>query len=195
MIYSIGALILFGALYLSKSSDPAKPGEEGTEGAKKTTAEAPIQAPNLEAPPKEQKVAAIQDPTLTAVEQETSKIDETNSAIKESEQYFRKGQREYLNKNYHRAIEAFRSALALQKNHPLADYYLRLAVYEVETEAKKNWEIAGKYFQSMQYQRAIYHYTEVINLMQHRPSDKMVENAEKYILQCKRRLQAAELFP
>ena len=52
-----------------------------------------------------------------------------------------------------------------------------------------------KYFESLQYQRSIYHFTEVIALMAHKPSEPIVHEAEKYIDQAKRRLEAAELFP
>ena len=48
---------------------------------------------------------------------------------------------------------------------------------------------------SLQYQRAIFHFTEVIGLMQHRPGEPIVSESERYISLSKRRLQAAELFP
>jgi hypothetical protein len=56
-------------------------------------------------------------------------------------------------------------------------------------------EIGVKYFESLQYQRAIYHFNEVVALLAHRPAEALVKEAEKYIDQCRRRLQAAELFP
>lgn len=120
---------------------------------------------------------------------------EGTPSLKEAEQFYRKGQREYLNKNYHRAIEAFRAALSIYPNHELSQHYLKLAVYDVESDAKKQWEIAGKYYQTLQLQRAVYHYQQVIQLMQHRPTDKIVGDSERYIELCRKRLQEAELYP
>ena len=56
-------------------------------------------------------------------------------------------------------------------------------------------ELGVQYFESLQYSRAIYHFTEVVNLMSHRPTEPIVGEADRYIQQAKRRLQAAELFP
>lgn len=141
------------------------------------------------------KIAGLEDPSLTRAEQQL-KVSETDDlGSREAEQYFRRGQREYLNRNYHRAIEAFQAALAFQRSHVQAKNYLMLAVREAEAEAKKHQQMAIRYFESLQYSRAIYHFTEVINLMSHRLSDPMIIEAEKYIGLAKRRMEAAELFP
>lgn len=141
------------------------------------------------------KIAGLEDPALTRAEQQLKVSETSDLGSREAEQYFRRGQREYLNKNYHRAIEAFQAALAFQHNHVQAKDYLRLAVREAEAEAKKHQQMAIRYFESLQYSRAIYHFTEVINLMSHRVSDPMIIEAEKYIGLAKRRMEAAELFP
>lgn len=176
------------------SGTPGLPGTSspnGTEVSKVGT----LDQPKFENAPAESNLPGLKDPAQSRVEHETDNIDLNNTGVKEAEQYYRKGQREYLNKNYHRAIDNFQAALALNRGHELSEYYLRLAVYEVEAEAKKNFEIGIKYFESMQYSRAIYHFGETISLMQHRPTDKIIADAEKYIAQAKRRLQAAEQFP
>lgn len=193
LIYGILALVLGGLYFMSQQPEkPAVP--SGENGAPAVEAKEALVQPKLAPPVAGSKVPGLEDP-LDRGNEEGLKADLANNPTREAEQYFRKGQREYLNKNYHRAIEAFRAALSLQRNHELADYYLRLALYEVETEAKRNMDVGKKYFQSMQYSRAMFHFSEAINLMQHRTTDKLVPEAEKYIDQCRRRLQAAEQLP
>jgi tetratricopeptide (TPR) repeat protein len=137
----------------------------------------------------------MEDPLLKKAEQEMARLDWSNTSLREAEQYFRRGQREYLNKNYQRAIEAFRAALSLYGGHLLADRYLRRAVYETEIEAKNQMATAIQYYESLQYARAIHHFKEVISLMSHRPNEPIVKEAGRYIQQAELRLQAAELFP
>ena len=76
-----------------------------------------------------------------------------------------------------------------------AKKYLTWAVQETELEAKMNRDIAIRYFESLQYQRAMHHFQAVISLMAHRPLDPMVSQSEKYIELCKRALEAADFFP
>ncbi|MBY0371470.1 hypothetical protein K2X33_12335, partial [bacterium] len=128
-------------------------------------------------------------------EQEMERLDWSNSSLRESEQFFRRGQREFLTKNYHRAIDSFRTALSIYSGHLLAERYLRMSVYAAEMEAKNHMAIAIQYYEALQYARAIHHFHEVIALMQHRPNEAIIKEAQRYIKQAELRLQAAELFP
>jgi hypothetical protein len=56
-------------------------------------------------------------------------------------------------------------------------------------------EVGVKYFESLQYTRAIYHFNEVVNLMIHRASDPIVTQAEKYIDLSRKKLEVKEIFP
>jgi len=197
IIYSV-VLLLLGFVYLQSQEEDKKPAEEKTEETKLARdfkeGEKPKLVPGLDEKPKAPLVG-IEDPSLKRAEQEMSKLDWTNSSLREAEQYFRKGQREYMSQNFGRAIELFQTAISLYRGHELADKYLRLAIYNAEQEAKRNMEIAIRYFESLQYQRAMYHFSEVVTLMAHRPTEAIVSESEKYIQVCKKRLQAAELFP
>lgn len=143
----------------------------------------------------QKRLEGLDDPSLKAAETEMAKLDWTNGSLREAEQFFKRGQREYMSKNYGRAIDAFSTALALYRGHVLADRYLRRTLYEVESEARKQMELGVQYFSSLQYARAMFHFGEVSALMQHRTTDPMVSEAEKYITLCRKALQAAELFP
>ena len=213
-IYSVVGLVLFAVWYISSGSpDDKKTAADATgdkagqtatgdaaSGSAKMAREAftPAKDPDLgvkEVGNDGKKIAALEDPLLKSAEQEMLKLDWSNSSLKESEVFFRKGQREYLDKNFQRAIEDFQTALSLYRGHELASKYLQRAYAETEQAAKQNMEIGVKYFETLQYQRSIYHFTEVIALMAHKPNEPIVHEAEKYIEQAKRRMDAAELFP
>jgi pSer/pThr/pTyr-binding forkhead associated (FHA) protein len=211
LIYTVLILVLGGAYYFSQSEEKAAPKtEEGKEATQQTTSGEAGETTSGAKLPKDfkstpepdltnnvpgNKVKGLEDPTLKEAEQEVSKVDFANGGMREAEQAFRKGQREYLNKNFSRAIEQFDTALTLYRGHRMAEKYRQLAIHEAETEAKKNMEMGVKYFESLQYQRAIYHFTQVISLMAHRPTEPIVSDAQKYITVSQQRLRAAEYFP
>lgn len=176
-------------------------GEEEKKAPVKTDADAKSPGWEVAAPPTvpvpnaSNAIAGLQDPTSGLVESEIGKLPWDDGGIVEAENHFRRGQRELVNKNYHRAIEAFQLALSLNKAHPSARYYLQSALHECEEAAKKNYELGVKYFETLQYTRAMFHFQQTINLMQHRPKDPVIAQAAKYIQLAKQKLQAAELFP
>ncbi len=141
------------------------------------------------------RVSGLEDPTKSQAENEMANLDWGNSGLKESEQYFRMGRREYSSKNFQRAIRLFQTSLSFDRQHPLSNFYLQLAVAEVEMEAKKHAETGLKYFESLQFDRAIYHFKQSISYMAHRPTSDMVVRAREYIKISTERMRAAELFP
>ena len=186
LLYGGAALALTLVYFLqSQTTTP-----EVSEGPKKET----TLTPDLKLGQSE-KAPGLEDPSLSKAEQQTSSLPWENNPLREAEQYFKRGQREYLSKNYIRAIDLFQAALSLDRNHALSKQYVRLAVYEAQVESKKNWEMGIKYFESLQFQRAIYHFNQVIALNSYKPSDPTSREAEKYAAVAKKRLQAVELFP
>ncbi len=199
LIY-VGVLVVLGAVLMmggepEKSAKPAGDVESPTSGAGLARDFKTAEKPTLELGTKSIVPLGMEDPLLKKVEQEMAQLDWSNSSLRESEQFFRRGQREYLAKNYHRAIEAFQTALSVYGGHLLAERYLRRAVYEAEIEAKNHMAMGIQYYESLQYARAIHHFNEAISLMAHRPNEAIVKEAGRYIKQSELRLQAAELFP
>lgn len=139
------------------------------------------------------------DPTLEDPLESTSKIltnpDLKDTGILSAEQYFRMGLREYSNKNYQRAIDNFRSALTLSARHPLAQFYLDLAVHETEAAAKRDRDLAIQYYQIMQYDRAIYFCKEVIAYLQHNPNHPSAKSCKDFIENARLLKESAELAP
>lgn len=147
-------------------------------------------------PPTKESVEGIPiDLTKNPVEVELEKLVDLDVGVEDSEVHFRKGQREYFNKNYHRAISSLELALSLNRTHPSAGYYLQSAIHQAEEEASKNLEMGLKYFESLQYKRAIYHFKQVKSLLAHKPGDNLIKKCDEYIQLAEQRLKAAELYP
>jgi pSer/pThr/pTyr-binding forkhead associated (FHA) protein len=190
-----GTLLLLGGLYYVSSSDTPSDEKKEPEGPTLARDFKLSEEPNLNPLDKPKKLAGLEDPILKEAEKAMAGLDWTNTSLRQAEQFFKKGQREYLNRNYHRAIEFFQTSLQLYRGHLLAERYLKRSVYEAELEAKNQMALGIQYYTSLQYQRAMYHFQEVITLMAHRPTEPIAGEAGKYIEQCKKVLKAAELFP
>jgi hypothetical protein len=137
----------------------------------------------------------LRPPEQSTVENENNKMKSLEPNTREAEQFFRRGQREYLARNYHRAIDTLQAALAISKSHLEARQYLRWAVRDAESEAEKHRDAGIRYFKTHQFSRAIYHFRQTIALMAHKPTDALVGQSEKYILEASQALEAAEFLP
>lgn len=187
LLYGGAGLIL--ALVFVMKQDPESKPESKKEG--KQDQIAAITPPIMDEKP----AANVIDLTKNPVEQNLEQMAQGDSSIADSEMHFRRGQREYFSKNYHRAIASFELALSLNRAHPVAAYYLKLSITEAEEEAKTNYELGMKYFEALQYQRAIYHFQQTQSLLSHKPQDPVISKAEEYIRLSRQRLQAAEMYP
>lgn len=195
LLYGGAGLVLAAVFLMNQGSDPKTESKKGKKPEDQSKAQVLVsEAPT---PPisKESQATDVIDLTKNPVEKSLEELSQADSSVSDSETHFRRGQREYFNKNYHRAINSFELAISLNRNHPVASYYLKAAIHEAETEAKKNYEMGMKYFESLQYQRAIYHFQQTQNLLSHKPQDPVISEAEKYIRLSRQRLQAAEMFP
>ncbi|MCB0416417.1 MAG: FHA domain-containing protein [Bdellovibrionaceae bacterium] len=202
LIYGVAALVI-GGMYFLQEPDPNAPVKEAIKA--KIEQSAPTseitKRPYLEnLDPTKAKdptvgIGGLDDPAKSSAEIALEKMDFKSDSAKEAEQYFRKGRREYLNHSLQRAIQFFKTALTFDRGHGLAQFYLQLSIAEAEKEASKHFEMGVKYFDSLQYERAIYHFTQVQQMLAHRPNHEMVPKARKYIAVGQTRLRAAELYP
>jgi len=95
--------------------------------------------------------------------------------------FIHRGQREYREENYFRAIEQFEMALILVPNHGQASFYLRksqdsLREYIKQMEAKAEQETA-----SLRYRAALNQHCSIIAFLQNYPEDDRYVKAEKNI--------------
>jgi len=191
-----GGLGLLLVLVLVTNNPNEKKEKDQSEGVSKaSTLKVDVSAAPKTPSTKESVEGTPIDLTKNPVEIELEKLVDLDVGIEDSEIHFRKGQREYFNKNYHRAISSLELALSLNRTHPSAGYYLQSAIHQAEEEASKNLEMGLKYFESLQYKRAIYHFKQVKSLLAHKPEDNLIKKCDEYIRLAEQRLKAAELYP
>lgn len=189
ILYGGAGLILVGALVLNKSPEEPKKKEAAKVEAKESPKTEVVAEPNSNP------IKGLLDPTRDPIESELEKLPWNDTGISESEAYFRRGQRELNNKNFQRAINSFQLALSLNKNHVEAQVSLADAVKASDEDAKNNFEKGIKYYQALQYQRAIYFFQQSQASLGHRPGDPLISKAEEKIRLARQRLKAADLFP
>ena len=86
--------------------------------------------------------------------------------------FFESGYRELIAKNYARALDDFRTALQLYPEHALAKLYTQKAEEMIKEDVDKHYKAGVNYFNSAQYQLAIYHFRQVkILLDKNKPSE------------------------
>lgn len=194
LLYGGLGLVLVIVLVSNNMEDKKRPGQ--SEGSSKlSNLKVDISAPPKIPLGKEASQLLPIDLTKSPVEAELEKFIDLDVGVEDSEMHFRKGQREFFNKNYHRAISSLELALSLNRTHPSAGYYLQSAIHQAEGEASKNLEMGLKYFESLQYKRAIYHFKQVKSLLAHKPEDDLIKKCDEYIRLAEQRLKAAELYP
>jgi pSer/pThr/pTyr-binding forkhead associated (FHA) protein len=93
--------------------------------------------------------------------------------------FYNSGYREYMAKNYLRALDDFKAALELYPDHRLAQIYLDKTEAAVTEEIEKNYTSALSYFKSGQYHLSIHHFRRVMTLLSKRaPSERYCEERQ-----------------
>ncbi len=93
--------------------------------------------------------------------------------------FYHSGYREYMAKNYLRALDDFKAALELYPDHRLARIYLDKTEAAVTEEIEKNYKSALNYFKSGQYHLSIHHFRRVMTLLSKRaPPERYCEERE-----------------
>lgn len=93
--------------------------------------------------------------------------------------FYNSGYREYMAKNYLRALDDFKAALELYPDHRLARIYLDKTEAAVTEEIEKNYKSARSYFKSGQYHLSIHHFRRVMVLLSKRaPPERYCEERQ-----------------
>ncbi len=101
---------------------------------------------------------------------------------------FKRGLREYREKNYFRAINEFNLALILNPNDNLADFYLRKAKEELDKVIADEFIKGKREEEALRYQNAIVTYCSIVRLLHQYPDDDRYKAAETYIKQLEGKL-------
>jgi len=82
--------------------------------------------------------------------------------------FYQSGYREYHAENYLRALDEFKAALELYPDHHKAKMYLEKTEKSITQATTAHYKSALNYFDGGQYERAIYHFTQVLSLLKNR---------------------------
>ena len=121
--------------------------------------------------------------------------------------FFDSGYREYNAQNFFRALDDFKTALEFYPNHVLAKIYYQKTETLISSETDKHYKAGINYFNSGQYQLAVYHFRKVMELLDRKKPSETVcsikeekeivsenSNYEKYCDSEKKITQAQELL-
>ena len=92
-------------------------------------------------------------------------------------EYIHRGQREFRERNYFRAIEEFNMALILNPNDGDAGFYLNKTKQALNNHVEFMFEKGGREYDQLKYTGAIKSYCEIIKLLQRYPNDERYKNA------------------
>ncbi|MDA9189427.1 FHA domain-containing protein [bacterium] len=100
-----------------------------------------------------------------------------------------RGQREFREKNYFRAMSEFRHALNLDPENSTASYYLEKTKQELDKEIKNHFTSAKKAIDSIKYESATINYCTVIRLLQDYPEDERYKEAVKSLNHLEKKME------
>ncbi len=101
-------------------------------------------------------------------------VSDTNSpTYKSAEKFYRQGRRELENRNFRRAISAFKTAVTIDQNHRIAQTYLSLANVRLEKEIEISYQAAIRARRSLRTNEAKMHYMRVMGLLKKDPENKL----------------------
>ncbi|MDD0854450.1 FHA domain-containing protein [Halobacteriovorax sp. GB3] len=109
------------------------------------------------------------------------------------ETYIHRGQREYREGNYFRAMEEFRRALILSPEHGRASFYMEKAKQRLDEKIKKTFISARQETEALKYDAAVVSYCSVVKLLQdYREEDERYKQAEEQIRVLERKMGLLE---
>ena len=117
--------------------------------------------------------------TIDDIEKYNEKRIEEKSSI--NEEYIHRGQREFREGNYFRAIDEFNMALILAPGDGDAGFYLNKTKQALNNHIKFMFEKGGREYDQLKYKGAIKSYCEIVKLLHKYPNDDRYKNAKEQI--------------
>ena len=117
--------------------------------------------------------------TIGVVEKYSEGQREERNSI--NEEYIHRGQREFREGNYFRAIDEFNMALILAPRDGNAGFYLNKTKQALNNHVKFMFEKGGREYDQLKYRGAIKSYCEIVKLLHKYPNDDRYKNAKEQI--------------
>jgi len=108
---------------------------------------------------------------------ERNKLSEDQELNKKLQIIFQRGQREFREKNYFRALNEFNLALILSPKHPLAEFYRDKTKQALDQEIESFFKKAAQDVDGLRYSKAMVSYCAIIRLIQNYPEDSRYKDA------------------
>ncbi|MCP4912668.1 MAG: FHA domain-containing protein [Oligoflexia bacterium] len=95
--------------------------------------------------------------------------------------FIHRGQREFREGNYFRALEQFRNALNFAPDHPNAGFYFKKTETRLNEHIEQMFEEAAKEVASLKYKKALVSYCAIVTYLQDYPDRQEYKDAETNI--------------
>lgn len=136
------------------------------------------------------------DESILAVQKRQEEILKPTSMLTErdhynkrsAEKHYTRGQRDYQNKRYSRAIEAFQTTLATDPTHARARRFYQLAEKKRQVEVDQHMDLGLKYKEKSMYKYCIAEFEKVLQII-NQPTHKKYQLAKEQIKECRLSLQ------
>lgn len=128
--------------------------------------------------PKRKVPEVNQNPSLTELIAKKEEIADKELKRK-LEAVIHRGQREFREGNYFRAIEQFNLALILAPNHGQASFYLNKTKQRLDEHIRMLSEKAKQEADSLKYESALIQYCAIMSILQEYPDDERYKRAEE----------------
>ena len=123
----------------------------------------------------------ISDINRIGVVEEYGKTQKEDDRDAINEEYIHRGQREFREGNYFRAIDEFEMALIFRPDDGNARFYLNKTKQALNNHIKFMFEKGGREYDQLKYKGAIKSYCEIIKLLQKYPNEERYQNAKKQV--------------
>ena len=123
---------------------------------------------------------AVNDGLIGVVEEYNKNQRDEKGMINEG--YVHRGQREFRERNYFRAIEEFNMALVLDPSDADAGFYLNKTKQALNNHIKFMFEKGGREYGQLKYSGAIKSYCEIVKLLQKYPEDERYKDAKDQVI-------------
>jgi hypothetical protein len=151
-----------------------------------------------EAPKPPPKIATAEslDEAIIATQKRQEELQKATSSLSELDQYnkrsaqkhYIRGFRDYQNGRYSRAMEAFQTALATDRNHTMARRYYKLAEKKRLDEVDYRMDLGLKYKDKAMYKMCIAEFEQVLQIL-NQPNHKKYQLAKEQMKECRLSIQ------